>query len=488
MTRLSSEQVLKDNDTRDPSTIEALTLNHRALSDVSCLRDFKSLGRLDLRLNNLTSLEGLKLCTNLKWLSVAENKLESLKGIEALTKLTVLNAGKNKINSMDNVRSITSLCAIILNDNEINSICKLDQMKDLNTLVLSRNPIGEIGDSLVKVASITKLKNINASLKSCVELKELRLAHNDIKSLPAELAYNKDLQNLDLGYNVITTWSDLKVLTSLVSLRTLNLQGNPIAENEKSVKKIKKTLPKLHVFNAKPINKYTKNEMGDNTDQDSSLIADKNPETQTEEVRDHVSRNNLKEPVRASPGSANEWDKKKKLKGTKEGTRDNVFEILSHKDEKGNQLKEKKSKHYMPGQSKTGNLENDPNLEKQSMQKSKVKNDEPQKRKVSFQEDDDATVKNKHQKKAKVKRGELDVIDDAEASFVELFTADGTEDPENRREKKVNDNAGRGLKSAGGIVTFPGKKKSKAQSRSSILDFSPAVEVGMGGASTWGDE
>ena len=34
MTRLSSEQVLKDNNTRDPSAVEALSLNHRALSDV----------------------------------------------------------------------------------------------------------------------------------------------------------------------------------------------------------------------------------------------------------------------------------------------------------------------------------------------------------------------------------------------------------------------------------------------------------------------
>lgn len=156
MARLSSDQLLNDD-----NSVGCLKLNHKALSDVrqvvlfrtsfslfpplkalsfldmnwqvSCLRDFKNLERLDLSFNKLTSLEvhfrspilfslkkfwflffmckhqimrnlfyyvivkwtmyfvnqGLKSCINLKWLSVAQNKLESLKGIESLSKLTV---------------------------------------------------------------------------------------------------------------------------------------------------------------------------------------------------------------------------------------------------------------------------------------------------------------------------------------------------------------------------------------------------------------
>lgn len=34
MNRLSLEQVLKDNNTRDPNSISSLKLNHKALSDV----------------------------------------------------------------------------------------------------------------------------------------------------------------------------------------------------------------------------------------------------------------------------------------------------------------------------------------------------------------------------------------------------------------------------------------------------------------------
>ncbi|KAK0604061.1 hypothetical protein LWI29_011681 [Acer saccharum] len=130
--------------------------------------------------------------------------------------------------------------------------------------------------SLFKVKSISKLSLSNcqiqmvgsSSLKFCIELKEFRLAHNDIKTLPDELAYNKKLQNLDLGNNLITRWSDLKVLGSLVGLKNLNLQGNPIAENDKLTKKVRKLLPNLHVFNAKPISKNSKNEKGDIVDED----------------------------------------------------------------------------------------------------------------------------------------------------------------------------------------------------------------------------
>ncbi|XP_016671985.2 protein phosphatase 1 regulatory subunit 7 [Gossypium hirsutum] len=270
MARLTKEHVLKDENTHDPATITSLSLSHKALSDVSCLAEFENLERLDLAFNNLTSLQGLKSCVNLKWLSVVQNKLQTLEGIEGLTKLTVLNAGKNKLRSMEEVKPLVNLRALILNDNEIVSIRGLDDMKDLNTLVLSRNPMTEIGNSLVKLKSITKfsasncqIQAIESSLKCCVELKELRLSHNDIKSLPSELSCNKKLQNLDLGNNLISQWSELKALDSLVHLKNLNLQGNPIAEKDKLAKKVKRLLPNLHIFNARPIDKSIKNKEGD---------------------------------------------------------------------------------------------------------------------------------------------------------------------------------------------------------------------------------
>ncbi|CAM8958678.1 unnamed protein product [Rhodiola kirilowii] len=232
MTRLSFEKILQEKGTQDPSTITSLELTHRALSDVSCLAEFKNLERLDLGFNTLSSLEDLKSCVNLKWLSLIQNKLQSLKGVECLTKLTVLNAGKNQLRSMDEVRSVVTLRALILNDNEITSICPLDQLKELNTLVLSKNPVRDVRKSLEKMKSLTK-------------------------ALPSELAHNARIHTLDLGNNSIINWSDLKVLNSLTNLRNLNLHGNPIADKDKFVNKVRRSIPNLQILNSKPVDKYT---------------------------------------------------------------------------------------------------------------------------------------------------------------------------------------------------------------------------------------
>ncbi|CAM8958683.1 unnamed protein product [Rhodiola kirilowii] len=95
------------------------------------------------------------------------------------------------------------------------------------------------------------------AFSSCSELKELRLAHNELTALPSELAHNARIHTLDLGNNSIINWSDLKVLNSLTNLRNLNLHGNPIADKDKFVNKVKRLIPNLQILNSKPLDKYT---------------------------------------------------------------------------------------------------------------------------------------------------------------------------------------------------------------------------------------
>ncbi|KAF8009481.1 hypothetical protein BT93_J0468 [Corymbia citriodora subsp. variegata] len=436
--RLSSEQLLKDSNARDADSVLSLKLNQKALTDVSCLADFKNLQRLDLGFNNLTSLEDLRPCVSLKWLSVVQNKLRSLKGIEGLSMLTVLNAGKNKLRSMDEVRSLVSLRALILNDNDIASICTLDQLKELNTLVLSRNPIEEIGKSLMKLKSLTKLslshcqlQAIGISLKPCLELKELRLAHNQIMALPSELAQNVKLQNLDLGNNLIVSWSHVKVLKSLVNLRNLNLLGNPIAEDEKSTNKIRKALPSLQIFNAKPINKTTKIEKLDvNVFDEFSPVVD-GKEIKEEEQSNEKSKHNM------------------------------TMGIHSENDEQSTQG--------------------------QKWKKKKSKDDFPRKEGPVHDNDDVAPEQKERKKSKRAKASELDVIDNAEASFMELFQAEEAAD--NPKGDGERGGIGKDVVDEvllGGLVCNPSKKK-KPKKRS----FDPSQlqsstdEIGMGGLSTW---
>lgn len=498
MTRLSSEQVLRDNNTSDPDSVSSLKLTYKALSDVSCLGDFKNLERLDLSFNSLTSLEGLKACVQLKWLAVVQNKLESLRGIEGLSKLTVLNAGKNKLKSMDGVGSLLSLRALILNDNEIISICKLNQMTDLNTLVLSRNPIREIGESLVKVKSLTKvslsncqLQTIGSSLKSCIELKELRLAHNGVTTLPDELARNKKLQNLDIGNNAILRWSDLKVLTSLVNLKNLNVQGNPVAEKDTLAKKIKSALPDLQIFNAKPIEKYTKNR--EIVEVDDSSITDTNRlEVLKEDKRELIGKRNSKHLVMDSKDGRLEKGVvvEKKLKHKRHKTNDEVpgEDVVTYDDTLENVEDVDVEKQFKRKREKTSNNAKDIDVEKELKQK-RQKSEKIPKKEVPGREEVDGKVKRNQKKMSNMEvGGRLNIIDDPEASFADILAADTAENPKYSDEKKEVGKTVLDKNLLDGLVTFSAKKKkAKGHGTGSTLNLSPTVEIGMGGPSTWGD-
>ncbi|KAI3984913.1 hypothetical protein MKX01_004681 [Papaver californicum] len=436
MNRLNSKKILEENPNKDPSCITSLVLTQKALTDVSCLSEFENLEKLDLAFNSLSSLEGLSSCINLKWLSVVQNKLESLKGIERLSKLQVLNAGKNKLKSMTEVSHLISVRALILNDNEISTICKLDQ-KELNTLVLSRNPIRKVGDSLVKAKAITKLslsncqlENIGSSFKSLAELKEVRLAHNEITIVPSELALNTRLQNLDLGNNSISNWSALKALSSLHNLKNLNLQGNPIAENDTLAKKVKKLVLNLQIYNSRPIERSIVNEKNSKQDVKSSVVDNSTP------------------------------NKASGLKDLNEEGR----EVLRN---------EKTSKKRIFSEEEDDPIinEKDPNLEKDisSSNKGKIEAENQLKRKNS----------------KKIKENTVDMIDDGETSFMDLISS-SSRDP---KERKIEEETIRARKSVGeALVTFPvNKKKMKGipTGLAALQLLSSTDEVGMGGHSSW---
>ncbi|KAK9175509.1 hypothetical protein WN944_027516 [Citrus x changshan-huyou] len=399
MTRLSTEQILKDSKTGDPNSIKSLTLTHKALSDVSCLTDFNNLERLDLSSNNLTSLE-------------------------------VLNAGKNKLRSMDEVMSVVSLHALILN-------------------VLSRNPVCKIGDSLLNMKAITK-------------------------------TFNKKLQNLDLGKNLITRWSELKVLQSLVSLNNLNLQGNPVAEYDKLAKKVKNLLPNLHIFNARPIDRITKNEKDNIVDKvnDSSNNADDTIKVHMEKKRDGTRETNDKpsnKEIQWRKSDSAAGKKLKKKSKEKEGELDAINDAMN-------------SGGIVPDRNKDGDLNSsrDVDMEKDLKRKRKRTSENHSNKDIQV-DDDDNIFKKKQKKQSKEKHGELDIIDNQEAAFTELFSANIAGNPEFDGDNMVNEASK--FNSVDGLVTSSAKKKkSKNRGMGLTVQLSQEPEVGLGGPSTWGDE
>lgn len=480
MTVLDSKQILQDNKTTDSNAIKSLTLTFKALSDVSCLSDFNYLEKLNLTFNNLSSLEALKVCVNLKWLTVVQNKLRSLKGIEGLTKLTVLNAGKNKLNSMDEVTSVISLRALILNDNEITYIPRLDQMKELNTLVLSRNPIQEIGESMAKLKLISKIslshcqiQTIGSSLKSCTELRELRLAHNGITILPGELACNLRIRILDIGNNSIGRWSNLKVLSSLVNLKNLDLQGNPIAEKEKLAKKIKKLVPSLQIYNAKPIEKIMEYEDGkiDDSSADAGKVRAVKKAKHLDRSKGSCSlEHHVVGPSKDTDVDGNEdfaMEKKLKVKRKKrdiespeKAKKRPMFEDLKLNDNNSN---EDGNSSYLNLDAKNNLLPKKHELKEGSKKKTQDK--------VEFSKN----VKNLS-------------IDDGEIPFSDFFTADIAENAKNQNESMKKSN--QEIHTVGEVVTFPKNKKKGKRGNvgaAALQSLLPTNEIGLGGPSAWDD-
>lgn len=196
---------------------------------------------------------------------------------------------------------------------------------------------------------------------------------------------------------------------------------------------IRKALSSLQIFNAKPINKNTKNEKLDvNAVDEFPLIAD-GKEIKEEEQSDKKSKHNVTMAIHSENGEHSM---------------------------QGQKRKKPKSKDALP--TKEGPVH----------------------------DNDDAAPEQKDRKKSKrAKTSELDVIDDAEASFMELFRAEEAgDDPKGDGEKG---GIGKDVEDGvllGGLVCIPTKKK-KPKKRS----FDPSQlqsstdEVGMGGLSTWDD-
>ena len=86
-------------------------------------------------------------------------------------------------------------------------------------------------------------------LDDCVRLKHLYAHDNILNTLEGSLGALKNLQTLNLSNNNISDLhSVIELLKTLVHLETLDLSGNPAAEEDKYRRRVIAALPKLKVF------------------------------------------------------------------------------------------------------------------------------------------------------------------------------------------------------------------------------------------------
>ncbi|PQM41637.1 hypothetical protein Pyn_38738 [Prunus yedoensis var. nudiflora] len=138
---------------------------------------------------------------------------------------------------------------------------------------------------------------------------------------------------------------------------------------------VKRILPNLHVFNARPIDKYTKNEKGAGVDEVdySSLNAANKQESQTEKRKDRDSKHLMMAGTKGGigkPGNSSDSDTNK-LKPKKQKPDGNVsnHEVLVQGDEKSDHVKKNSYKHQVLNENDPSNLQKVGDLEKESQKK-----------------------------------------------------------------------------------------------------------------------
>ncbi|KAI9159246.1 hypothetical protein H9P43_008586 [Blastocladiella emersonii ATCC 22665] len=239
--------------------ITKLELNGKeidAIEDISALVNLRVLELEDNRLDN-DALEGLSHNAALTKLNLKKNALESFAGLDKLHKLIALKVPHNAITRFStHLLSLKHLKALVANDNQIARIENLGHCTELETLVIAGNKISE----LKNLAALKQLKALNAGhnpireipdLRVHEHLEQLRLNSCKLTSVPDTIRYNPALKIVDLGNNLITSYSEIVNLAALPNLINLTLKGNPLCNEPDYETRIKALFPTLRILDNK---------------------------------------------------------------------------------------------------------------------------------------------------------------------------------------------------------------------------------------------
>ncbi|XP_059621285.1 chaoptin [Phlebotomus argentipes] len=246
---LSYNQIIDlDYDTfRNTRKLQYIDMSHNRVADLPTefFKYITELRVVNLAHNYIRSLpENLFFDDGLEKLDLSHNWLikipvNAMSNVAAIT-LSFLDLSYNQIGTIHNVDLSTKFRSLSYLDLSNNHIFRLDDgafaaLPRLNTLILSNNEGLDItGRVFVGLEnSLMDLRIENVSMMAFPDLpftflRRLSIAHNELPSIPPELAYNISfLRHLDLSYNDL---SAVPLIThSLPQLKSLNLAGNPIS-------------------------------------------------------------------------------------------------------------------------------------------------------------------------------------------------------------------------------------------------------------------
>lgn len=221
-----------DITTEDMKAVTSLTITKSSLSNLSGLEYGINIYYLDLRENNITSIEPLLSLTKLKKLYLHENGITEIGTLFSdLKELEELRLDNNQIGSVSGEAPASKLFNLSLQDNNLSSV-DLRGFPKINNVDLTNNKLSTI--NLDGFSAVTMISAENNNLSSTAGFKllqkpnlwRLSLAENQISDLSGvnNLA---NIEIIDLRDNQV---SDISGLSNLPSLETLSLHNNNLTD------------------------------------------------------------------------------------------------------------------------------------------------------------------------------------------------------------------------------------------------------------------
>ncbi len=207
-----------------------LTVTRGELFDLSDLKYFVGLTRLEISFQSLTALDTLPVC-GIEGLNVTGNSISSLKGVGNLPGLTELYADGNLITEIGDLGSCSSLTTLYMNGANPNSLSSLKGLPALAKLRLSDCTYAELKPVLIS-GYLTELELYNCDLKgdvfdmldgkrlSIVKLYDCRL--NDIGDIDKLKASELWL----VRCSGVADWSAISACTNLKTLHIDETMGD----------------------------------------------------------------------------------------------------------------------------------------------------------------------------------------------------------------------------------------------------------------------
>ena len=198
---------LEENEIKDLSPLKGLIklngigIEGNPVSDVSPLAGLRSLEGIRAWNTTISDFSALAKLPRLRWIELSHNRylseLSSLKNLKSLRRLVINHCG---ISDISGLSELTQLQSLTLHDNSISDISPLANLKGLTHLNLEHNVIEDV-----------------SPLKELTRLKELHLNGNVISDL-SPLTELTNLERLNLANNAISDFSPLEELPGKTSI------------------------------------------------------------------------------------------------------------------------------------------------------------------------------------------------------------------------------------------------------------------------------